>query len=101
MDFALTDEQKLIVDAARQFTENELMPYKKLDPYKDNQTGGGSTPDPTTAHMWRAHDLPPAVKITNMILLRALKELKRSFGDTHSLHLPDRPMNREGERDAR
>ncbi len=28
MDFALTDEQKLIVDTTRQFTERELMPYE-------------------------------------------------------------------------
>lgn len=30
------------------------------------------------------------------LLLRALKELKRSFGDTESFHLPDRPVRREG-----
>ncbi|HSF84362.1 MAG TPA: acyl-CoA dehydrogenase family protein [Acidimicrobiia bacterium] len=29
MDFALTDEQKLIVDTARRFTEQELMPYEE------------------------------------------------------------------------
>jgi len=30
------------------------------------------------------------------LLLRALKELKRSFGDTESFHLPDRSLKREG-----
>jgi len=29
MDFALTDEQDLIVDTARRFTENELMPFEQ------------------------------------------------------------------------
>ena len=29
MDFSLTDEQLLIVDTARRFTENELMPYEE------------------------------------------------------------------------
>ena len=29
MDFALTDEQTLIVDTARRFTENELMPHEE------------------------------------------------------------------------
>jgi RNA polymerase sigma factor (sigma-70 family) len=33
------------------------------------------------------------------LLLRALKELKRSFGDTESFHLPDRSLRRDGVRD--
>ncbi len=36
---------------------------------------------------------PDAVK---MLLWRALRELKARFGDTESLHLPDRPIEPEG-----
>ncbi len=40
---------------------------------------------------------PDAIK---KLLSRALKALKESFGDTESLHLPDRRLESEGERDG-
>jgi RNA polymerase sigma-70 factor (ECF subfamily) len=46
------------------------------------------------AHMHRS---PGAVKV---LLLRALRELKRTFGDTESLHLPNRSLEVEGGRDG-
>jgi RNA polymerase sigma-70 factor (ECF subfamily) len=35
------------------------------------------------------------------LLLRALKELKDSFGDTESFHLPDRPLEGRGDADGK
>jgi RNA polymerase sigma-70 factor (ECF subfamily) len=40
---------------------------------------------------------PSAVK---NLLLRAMKELRRSFGDTESFHLPERPLEKPGGGDA-
>ena len=40
MDFSLSDEQQLIVDTARRFTETELMPYEK-----EVETSGEVRPD--------------------------------------------------------
>ena len=40
---------------------------------------------------------PGAVKL---LLVRALRELKRGFGDTESLHLPDRKLGSEGGSDV-
>ncbi len=45
----------------------------------------------------RMNRSPGAVKV---LLLRALRELKRGFGDTESLHLPDRSLDAEGGRDV-
>ena len=41
----------------------------------------------------RMNRSPGAVKV---LLLRALRELKRSFGETESLHLPDRSLGLGG-----
>ena len=35
---------------------------------------------------------------TSMLLLRALMKLKTAFGNTESLHLPDRSLEEEGDR---
>jgi RNA polymerase sigma-70 factor (ECF subfamily) len=45
----------------------------------------------------RMNRSPNAVK---KLLARALQELKREFGDTESLHLPQRPLNVEGAGDV-
>jgi DNA-directed RNA polymerase specialized sigma24 family protein len=34
------------------------------------------------------------------LLARALKRLKRTMGDTESLHLPDKSLGKEGPQDA-
>lgn len=41
---------------------------------------------------------PAAVR---QLLVRALRELKKNFGDTESLHLPDRQLKVEGEDDGK
>ncbi len=45
----------------------------------------------------RMHRSPGAVKL---LLLRALRELKQRFGETESLHLPDRSLKCEGGNDG-